>query len=99
MAKIKKVLEAAVKKEIKELLKKHNCWFYMPVPYGYGSPSLDFLGAKSGRMFGIEAKAPGEKPTKRQILTMTDMANHDIPCFVCDGTNLEELERWIVFLK
>jgi hypothetical protein len=95
VAKPKKVLEAMVKKKIKEVLAKHNCWCYMPVPGGFGASTIDFLCAKNGRMFGIEAKAPGKIPTKRQILIMTEMRGHNIPAFVRDG-NIEELEQWII---
>lgn len=94
----KKVLEKTVKVRIKKVLDELDCWYYMPVPYGYGASTLDFICAKNGRAFGIEAKAPGKSPTKRQVLTMTEMFKKNIPCFVCDG-NTEELRAWIQILE
>lgn len=38
----------------------------------YGKPTLDILGSRHGRLFWLEVKQPGEKPTKRQYNTMKD---------------------------
>ena len=76
--------EAKVKDAIKKALKAQDCWYYMPVPGGFGAPSLDFLCAYDGRMFAIEAKAPGKKPTARQRATMKEMGDYNIPCYIVD---------------
>ena len=88
--------EGRVKDKIKKVLKELGCWWYMPVPGGYGEQSLDFLCARNGRMFGIEAKAPGKKATALQKRTMKIMANHEIPSRVEDGSTLSELKLWIL---
>jgi hypothetical protein len=62
--------EKHVKKLIKAVLKKYGCYYHMPVPSGYGAPSLDFVGCHKGRFFGIEAKRPGKVPTPLQEQTM-----------------------------
>lgn len=36
----------------------------------YGSQKLDVMGAKDGKMFYLEIKVPGNKPTKRQDSTI-----------------------------
>ena len=89
--------EGRVKKEIRALLVQYKCWFYMPVPGGYGEPSLDYLCAYKGKMFAVEAKAPGKRKTltPRQQQTINKMHEHDIPTFVCDG-NTDEFEQWLV---
>ena len=38
----------------------------------YGKPTLDILGSRHGRLFWLEVKQPGEKPTKRQYNTMKE---------------------------
>lgn len=37
---------------------------------GVGNPTLDVLGCRDGKMFYLEVKVPGKKPTKRQESTM-----------------------------
>lgn len=88
--------EGRVKADIKKLLKELDCWWYMPVPGGYGEQSLDFLCARKGRMFAIEAKAPGKKATPLQERTMQKMNEHKIPTRVEDGSTLGELRLWIL---
>jgi len=51
--------EAQVKKDITAYLKSlgEDCWYYMPVPNGYGRRGVpDFLGCYKGKFFAIEAK-------------------------------------------
>ena len=36
----------------------------------YGKQKLDLFGAKNGKMFYLEVKVPGNKPTKRQDSTI-----------------------------
>jgi hypothetical protein len=87
--------EGRVKDKIKRVLKDHGCWYYMPVPAGFGVPSLDFLcSTPCGRAFGIEAKAPGKKPTPRQQATMREMEAKSVKCFLIDG-DTTELEEWL----
>lgn len=90
--------EKNVKTAIKKLLDKHGCWYYMPVPGGYGEATLDFLCARNGRMFAIEAKAPGKSATPRQRVTIGKMRKHKIPCWVEDSSTIDELEAWILIV-
>jgi hypothetical protein len=61
--------EAKVKTDIRAYLDKlDRCWYFMPVPTGFGVRGLpDFIGVYRGRFFGIEAKAEHGKPTLWQI--------------------------------
>ena len=72
-----KTTEWAVKQAINKVLASYpESYWYMPVPYGYGASTIDYLGCHYETFIGIEAKAPGEKPTDRQekILERIDAA-------------------------
>lgn len=88
--------ESRVKDKIKKVLKSLSprCYYHMPVQNGMGSPCLDFNGVVNGRRFDIEAKAPGQKPTTRQELTIRELTAAGSKVFVIDG-DTEELEAWL----
>ena len=68
----------------------------MPVPGGYGRPTLDYWGSLRGRTFAIEAKKPKGKPTPRQEGTIEDMRAAGIAVFVVrDEAGLAALEQWL----
>lgn len=60
--------EGKLKAKVKELLKKHDAYFHMPVTGGWGAATLDFLVCIKGQFIAIETKAPGKKATARQHL-------------------------------
>jgi hypothetical protein len=66
--------EGAVKKEIKEALKAHGAYFFMPVPTGLGKRTVDFLVCFNGRFLAIEAKAPGKTATALQRKTLREIS-------------------------
>lgn len=54
--------EGKVKDQVKAFLTEQGCWFYSPVPMGYGRRGVkDIIGCYKGQCFGIETKAPSEK--------------------------------------
>ena len=65
--------EGKVKAKVKRLLKKYDCYQFWPVQTGYGAPTLDCIACCQGHFIGIETKAPGKRPTPRQLLTIDDM--------------------------
>ena len=88
--------EGKVKDFIKKFLLKHNAYYYMPVSNGMGAPTLDFICVYAGRAFFIEAKAPGKKPTPRQLAFIKDMETYNAPSFVVsDTSHLQPIEEWI----
>ena len=87
--------EGKVKERIKKRLVAAGVYFHMPVQNGMGAPALDFVGCRRGAFFAIEAKAPGEEPTPRQLLTISDMERADGKVFVIDGTDYTELDEWL----
>lgn len=95
--------EGRVKNKIKKVLDKYNTrlYVYMPVPSGYGAPSLDFVcsvavGNGAGLTFAIEAKRPGQVPSPRQEGTIAAMGIGGVRVFVIDGDlGCEALETWL----
>ncbi len=67
--------EGKVKKKVNEMLKAFgaDCYRFMPVQTGYGSPALDYLLCFKGRFITIETKAPGKKLTPLQESTKAAM--------------------------
>lgn len=63
--------EGRVKKMVKKALDQFgpDCWRFMPVQSGYGSPALDYLLSIHGHFVAIETKAPGKKLTPLQEST------------------------------
>lgn len=91
--------EAKIKNRITPILRKRmdrGLWYYMPVPYGYGRSTVDYLCCYKGRFFVIEAKAPGEEPTPRQEGELEDVRAAGGKTFVIDGyESTMELETWL----
>ena len=91
--------EGKVKQKVIKVLKAHpDVWYFMPVLNGMGQPTLDFLCAVRIRdlaaMFAIETKAPGNRPTERQKITIEKMEAVGVKVFVIDGDTVE-LETWL----
>lgn len=86
--------EGKVKEKVKQLLRKYNVYWHMPVQSGFGAPSLDFICCVVGKYLAIETKAPGKKPTPRQEETIRQIQLSGGRCFVIDG-DLELLETWL----
>jgi hypothetical protein len=66
--------EGRVKDKIKALLKQYGAYYHMPVMNGLGAPTVDFICCHNGRFFAIEAKAGNKQPTKRQEITLNEIA-------------------------
>jgi len=90
--------EGKVKDKVKKLLKKYDCYYFMPVQAGYGAATLDFLVCCKGQFIGIETKAPGKKATERQQLTMNQMWEAGGMSLVVDGSeeHMQMLEGYLV---
>lgn len=89
--------EGKVKRKVSQILKgAEELYYFMPVQTGYGSPTLDYLGCSRGRAFAIETKAPGKKPTARQVAIMQEMLAAGMAVFVIDGQDhqYEALKQW-----
>jgi hypothetical protein len=88
--------EGRVKNLISRMLDRHGAYRYMPVPYGYGPTGIDYFVCHKGRFIGIEAKAPGKKPTALQDNVLARIRAAGGVTFVIDGeAGLKELETWL----
>lgn len=91
--------EGRVKDKVKRILARHHPQLYAhwPVQAGFGSPTLDCIGAIYGQAFAIEVKQSGKLPTPRQLLTMRGMKQAGYQVFLIDGDKFPYavLERWI----
>lgn len=78
--------EGRVKAKInRELKKLQRLYRFMPVVNGLGAPGLDYFLCAGGWFIGLEAKAPGKKPTDRQQHTMKQITDAHGLVFVVDG--------------
>lgn len=88
--------EGKIKQAISKYLRSiDGLWYTMPVPGGYGQSTLDYLCCYRGRFFSIEAKAPGKKPTDRQLFVMEDIRHSGGTTFVIDDNEFPHLKKWI----
>ncbi len=80
--------ENIVKQKVKKVLDKFksNIDGFWPVPAGYGESHLDYVGCIAGLFFCIETKAPGKKPTPRQMERIRRVEQAGGVCFIIDGT-------------
>lgn len=90
--------EGRVKDKVKKVLANETNFGYIyshwPVPSGFGKQSLDCNGIIRGLAFAIETKAPGGKPTPRQLLIAEEIRRAGGKVFVIDG-DTSELEEWL----
>ena len=88
-----------MKQAIRAVLNKYanHIYVHMPVPVGYGRPSLDYLCFVCGRGLAIEAKREGGRPTLRQQGAIEEMERAGAKVFIVNSyQKLQELEQWIV---
>ena len=97
--------EALVKQWVKELLKKYDVYYFMPVQGGIGAAGLDFHCVVQWRgiplAFWVETKKFGKEPTDRQELFIRERKEkQNAKTFIVDGrATLNELEKWLEHLK
>jgi hypothetical protein len=90
--------EGKIKAKINKLLDHYGnrVYRYMPVPGGYGRPTIDYLVCFDGLFIGIEAKKPGEGPTERQSGTLEDIRGAGGSTFVVSNeAELQILEQFL----
>lgn len=77
--------EAKLKAKIKAHLNSLGAYWYMPVPFGYGKQTLDFLCCIGGKFVAVETKSSGKIPTRRQELSMEEIRHAGGTAFWCDS--------------
>lgn len=86
--------ENKVKQATRKVLDAYNCYTLPPVQNGMGAPALDFHCICNGFGFCVETKAPGKKPSPRQLVTISKIEAAKGKVFVIDG-DTTELEEWL----
>jgi hypothetical protein len=96
--------EARVKHEIRMRLhalhEQHRLYYHQPVMNGMGKPTLDFNPVVLyGWMCAIEAKAPGEDLTPRQMQTFREITDAGGRVFKIDGSDADwkRFENWVSY--
>lgn len=90
-------VKAAIDRVLDQLKKEGvPLYTHKPVQNGMGAPTLDYVGCSSGRYFAIEAKAPGKKPTVRQVDTMAKIQQaYGVVFTIEDAIGIDMLVDWI----
>ena len=69
------MIEAHVKKKLREWLKEIGAYQFWPVQTGRGAATIDCLICHKGQFYGVETKRPGVKAvTHRQDCIMREIA-------------------------
>ena len=90
--------EGKIKAAIGKVLTSYpESYVFMPVPYGYGQSTVDYLFCHYGKFIGIEAKAPGKHPTARQKLILKRIVDAGGDAFIID--NIEKCHLLRVYLE
>ena len=88
--------EAKVKAKIKDILKKHNVYYAMPIGTGYGNSGVpDFLCCVNGKFLAIEAKSGNNKPTALQNKNIREIQDAGGVALVINETNMADIEAHI----
>lgn len=89
--------EAHVKEDVKELLKKHNAWSFMPIGGAFTTIGVpDFIACVRGQLWGIETKFGSNKPTPLQERQLAKIEEAGGRAFVITEKNIAELEEALV---
>jgi hypothetical protein len=89
-------IKAAVKRTLSRFDDLYQHW---PVQNGMGAPTLDCVACYRGVYFAIETKAPGKKPTSRQVNTIRQMRAAGGTVFIIDSADHPDLIFWLQWLK
>lgn len=88
--------EAKVKAKIKDILKKHNVYYAMPIGTGFGNAGVpDFLCCVNGKFLAIEAKAGKGTTTALQDKHLERIKECGGMTAVIYETNVEDLRAWV----
>jgi hypothetical protein len=81
--------ESKVKTKVKQILKNHKVYFFMPATHGYGSSGVpDIVACMSGRFIGIECKANTGKVTQLQLKNLQDIVDNNGISVVVDEDSI-----------
>lgn len=88
--------EADVKKKVKQLLNKHNWFWWMPPANGFGKAGTsDFHALRAGVFVALETKFGTNKPTALQKGFLQSVKSEKGLAFVVDDSNIEQFAAWL----
>lgn len=88
--------ESKVKAKVKNLLKKYNVYYVMPVTGGYGnSGAPDFLICMRGKFVGVECKAGTNRMTKLQEVNSERILDSGGLFFLVNEKTLQTFEELV----
>lgn len=88
--------EKKVKEKIKALCKEHGAYYAMPVMQGMASNGTpDILIGHRGYFAGVEAKAGKGKPTKLQMVRLSEIRHAGCTALVINENNMDLLLEWL----
>lgn len=92
--------EGIVKDAVKAVLDRYSGIYpFMPVPYGFGESSLDFIVCFRGVFIAIETKVVGKHMTDRQILTANRIAAAGGAVFeIASQSDVDRFAEWMDIL-
>lgn len=93
--------EGKVKHKIKEILRSHDVWYFMPRGTALGTSGVpDFICCVNGRFLAIEAKAEKGKLSALQVQQLMAIRDKGKGCAITYYPGNEDLlERLIRILK
>lgn len=92
--------EAAVKKAVIKIFRKHGVWYCCPATGGYGRSGIpDFLACVDGRFLAVETKFGGNKPTALQTRELAGISDAGGLAHVINERNLAALDNLLTELK
>lgn|SRR5574343_994392 len=96
MSKRTYVKEADVKAEVKNLLKKHKYFWWMPPANGFGKVGVsDFNALRAGVFLAIETKFGGNRPTPLQVAYLNSIHAEGGLAFVVDEKRIDKFAGWL----
>lgn len=89
--------EGKVKAAVKSVLERYTgLYHFMPVPYGIGESSLDFIICFRGVFIAVETKVPGKSMTARQNIQAGRIAAAGGAVFeIASQTDVDRFAAWL----
>ena len=92
--------EGRVKRDIKNIFKQYDVWYFMPSTFGMGRSGVpDFIACVSGKFLAVEAKAGKGKTTVLQDREIAAIGAAGGLALVINEFNLNDIVEAIVHIR
>lgn len=93
------IKEAWVKDKVREILKRHGAYYFMPQSGPFGKSGIpDFIICFHGRFIAVETKANGNRPTELQKIEIDRINTAEGIAIVITENNLNALDALLTTL-